>query len=290
MMTEHVFSLDAYTPPEMARRVETVGVSKANLDSATMFALAVLAGAFIALGANVATIAFTHNGLGYGVSRLLGGLVFSLGLILVIVGGAELFTGNNLIVMAWASGLVPTSRLLKNWAVVYFGNFVGGLGTAVGVYLSRQWTFDAYRVGATALTIANAKVHYDFLSAFALGVFCNALVCLAVWLCFSARTTTDKIVAIVPPITAFVAAGFEHSVANMYFVPMGLMLRDHPRVVEVAEHGLEALAELTWRSFLVNNLLPVTLGNLVGGTVMVAGVYWFIYLRHPPKDHVSPHE
>jgi formate/nitrite transporter len=289
-MTEHVFSLDAYTPPEMARRVETVGVSKANLDTATMFALAVLAGAFIALGANVATIAFTHNGLGYGVSRLLGGLVFSLGLILVIVGGAELFTGNNLIVMAWASGLVPTSRLLKNWAVVYFGNFVGGLGTAVGVYLSRQWTFDAYRVGATALTIANAKVQYDFLSAFALGAFCNALVCLAVWLCFSARTTTDKILAIVPPITAFVAAGFEHSVANMYFIPLGLWLRHQPLVVEMAGHGVEPLAGLTWRHFFVNNLLPVTLGNLVGGTVMVAGVYWFVYLRRHSKDYASPHE
>jgi formate transporter len=132
-MTEHMFSMDAYTPPEMARRVETVGVSKANLDTATMFALAVLAGAFIALGANVATIAFTQNGLGYGVSRLLGGLVFSLGLILVIVGGAELFTGNNLIAMAWASGLVPTSCLLKNWAIVYLGNFVGGLGTAISI-------------------------------------------------------------------------------------------------------------------------------------------------------------
>jgi formate transporter len=289
-MTEHVFSVDAYTPPEMARRVETVGVAKANLDPATMFALAVLAGAFIALGADVATIAFTHNGLGYGVSRLLGGLAFSLGLILVIVGGAELFTGNNLIFVAWASRLIPTSRLLKNWAIVYLGNFVGGLGTAVGVYLSRQWTFDAYQVGATALTIANAKVHYDFLSAFALGAFCSALVCLAVWLCFSARTTTDKIMAIVPPITAFVAAGFEHSVANMYFIPMGLLLRSHSQVVEVAGRSLEPLADLTWRGFLVNNLLPVTLGNLVGGTVMVAGVYWFVYLRRPPKDLASPHD
>jgi formate transporter len=289
-MTDHVFSLDAYTPPEMARRVETVGVAKANLDPATTFALAVLAGAFIALGANVATIALTHNGLGYGVSRLLGGLAFSLGLILVIVGGAELFTGNSLIVMAWASGLVPTSCLLKNWAIVYLGNFVGGLGTAVGVYLSRQWTFDAYRVGATALTIANAKAQYDFLAAFTLGAFCNALVCLAVWLCFSARTTTDKIMAIVPPITAFVAAGFEHSVANMYFIPLGLWLRYQPAVVEMTGHSLDQLAALTWRSFLVNNLLPVTLGNLVGGTVMVAGVYWFVYLRRPSKDHVSPHE
>jgi len=289
-MTEHLFSMDAYTPPEMARRVETAGVAKANLDAATMFALAVLAGAFIALGANVATVAFTENGLGYGVSRLLGGFVFSLGLILVIVGGAELFTGNNLIVMAWASGLVPTSRLLRNWAIVYLGNFVGALGTAAGVYLSRQWTFDAYHVGAAALNIAHAKVQYDFLSAFALGALCNALVCLAVWLCFSARTTTDKIVAIVPPITAFVAAGFEHSVANMYFIPLGLWLRDHPRVIEVAGHSLEPLAELTWRGFFVSNLLPVTLGNVLGGTIMVAAVYWFVYLRGSPKDDPSPHE
>ena len=160
---------------------------------------------------------------------------------------------------------------------------MGALGTAVGVYLSRQWTFDAYHVGATALTIANAKVQYDFLSAFALGAFCNALVCLAVWLCFSARTTTDKIVAIVPPITAFVAAGFEHSVANMYFIPIGLLLRGHQHVVEIAGQSVEQLANLTWSGFVVNNLVPVTLGNLFGGTVMVAAVYWFIYLRRVSK-------
>jgi formate/nitrite transporter len=290
-MTEYLFNMDAYTPPEMARRVETVGVSKANLDIATMFALAVLAGAFIALGANVATIAFTHNGLGYGVSRLLGGLVFSLGLILVIVGGAELFTGNNLMIMAWASGLLSTSRLLRNWLIVYIGNFVGGLGTALGVYVSRQWTFDAYHVGATALTIANAKVQYDFLAAFALGALCNALVCLAVWLCFSARTTADKILAIVPPITAFVAAGFEHSVANMYFIPIGLLLRHQSHVVEVAVAGLslQPLVDLTWCGFFLNNLLPVTLGNLFGGTVLVAAVYWFVYVRCPLKDRGGPH-
>lgn len=288
-MAEHEVSMDAYAPAEMARRVETAGVSKAGLDTATMFALAVLAGAFIGLGGNVATIAFTDNGLGYGVSRLLGGLAFSLGLILVIVGGAELFTGNNLIMMAWASRKLPTARLLRNWAIVYIGNFVGGLGTAVGVYVSRQWTFDAYHVGATALTIANTKVNYHFLSAFALGVFCNALVCLAVWLCFSARTTADKILAIVPPITAFVAAGFEHSIANMYFIPMGLLLRGHPQVLEVAGRSVEQLANLTWSGFVVNNLLPVTLGNLFGGTIMVAAVYWFVYLRCPAKGHESPH-
>jgi formate transporter len=289
-MTEHVFSVDAYAPAEMAQRVETVGVSKGYLDAATMFALAVLAGAFIALGANLATIALTNNGLGYGVSRLLAGVVFSLGLILVIVGGAELFTGNNLIIIAWASGKLSTSRLLRNWAIVYVGNFAGALSTAVGVYISRQWTFDAYHVGATALTIANAKVNYDFLSAFALGVFCNALVCLAVWLCFSARTTTDKILAIVPPITAFVAAGFEHSIANMYFIPMGLLLRDHQHVLEVAGRSVEQLANLTWSGFVVHNLFPVTLGNLFGGTIMVAAVYWFVYLRCPPKDQANPHD
>jgi formate transporter len=289
-MAEHVFSVDAYAPAEMAQRVETVGVSKGSLDAATLCALAVLAGAFIALGANLATIALTQSGLGYGVSRLLAGLVFSLGLILVIVGGAELFTGNNLLIMAWASGKLPTSRLLRNWAIVYVGNFAGGLGTAVGVYVSRQWTFDAYHVGATALTIAHAKVQYDFLSAFALGVFCNALVCLAVWLCFSARTTTDKIVAIVPPITAFVAAGFEHSIANMYFIPMGLLLRGHQPVLEVAGRNVEQLANLTWSGFVVHNLLPVTLGNLFGGTIMVAAVYWFVYLRCPTKDRAHPHD
>jgi formate/nitrite transporter len=256
----------------MAARVEAGGVAKANLDTATVLALAVLAGAFIALGANFATIVLTDTGLGYGLSRLAGGLVFSLGLILVLVGGAELFTGNILMVMAWASGKVSTPRLLRNWALVYAGNFMGALATAVGVYVSRQWAFAGYRVGATALMIAHTKVQYDFLAAFMLGVFCNALVCLAVWLSFSARTTTDKILAIVPPITAFVAVGFEHSIANMYFIPLGLWLRADARVLEMAGRAPEQFADLTWAGFFGSNLLPVTLGNLVGGGVLVAAV------------------
>jgi formate/nitrite transporter len=268
----------------MAARVEAGGVAKANLDVATILALAVLAGAFIALGANFATIVLTDTGLGYGLSRLAGGLVFSLGLILVLVGGAELFTGNILMVMAWASGKVSTLRLLRNWALVYAGNFIGALATAVGVYLSRQWAFNGYRVGATALDIAHTKVQYDFLAAFMLGVFCNALVCLAVWLSFSARTTTDKILAIIPPITAFVAVGFEHSIANMYFIPLGLWLRDNSRVLEMAGKAPEQFADLTWMEFFGSNLLPVTLGNLVGGGVLVAAVYWFVYLRRRPAN------
>jgi formate/nitrite transporter len=268
----------------MAARVEAGGVAKAHLDMATVLALAVLAGAFIALGANFATIVLTDTRVGYGLSRLAGGLVFSLGLILVLVGGAELFTGNILMVMAWASGKVSTLRLLRNWALVYAGNFIGALATAVGVYVSRQWALDGYRVGATALTIAHAKLQYRFLAAFMLGVFCNALVCLAVWLSFSARTTTDKILAIVPPITAFVAVGFEHSIANMYFIPLGLWVRADARVLEMASTAPEQFADLTWRGFVGRSLLPVTLGNLVGGGVLVAAVYWFVYLRRRPAN------
>lgn len=282
-MANNPIGIDAYAPAEMAERVESIGVKKATLDTATTFVLAVLAGAFIALGANLATLVWTDNGLGYGMSRLLGGVVFSLGLILVVVAGAELFTGNNLIVMAWASRKVRTLQLLRNWGIVYLGNFVGALATAYGIYLTHQWSFDSFKVGATALNIANTKVGLDFVPAFALGIFCNALVCLAVWLCFSARTTTDKILAIIPPIAAFVAAGFEHSVANMYFIPMGLLLRNEPQVLNAAGKTTEQLVNLTWVGFILNNLVPVTLGNIVGGGLMVAAVYWFVYLRHQPE-------
>jgi len=287
MSDTNLNALDAYAPGEMARRVQNVGVKKANLDAATTLALAVLAGAFIALGANFATVVWTDNGLGFGLSRLVGGVVFALGLILVIVGGAELFTGNNLIVMAWASHQVRTRQLARNWALVYIGNFIGAAATAVGIFLTRQWTLDGYQVGATMLNIANAKTSLEFMPALALGIFCNALVCLAVWLCFSARTTTDKILSIVPPIAAFVAAGFEHSIANMYFIPLGLMLRGEPAVLQAAGKTAEQLTNLTWRGFLFNNLLPVTLGNIIGGAVMVAAVYWFVYLRNESENRFS---
>jgi formate transporter len=286
MMEDHA-NFDAYAPVDIAARVEAVGVAKANLDTATVLMLAVLAGAFIALGANVATIVLTDPGLGYGLSRLAAGLVFSLGLILVLVGGAELFTGDILMVMAWASGKVSTPRLLRTWALVYAGNFIGALATAAGVYVSRQWTFAGYRVGATALMIANAKVQHEFLAACMLGVFCNALVCLAVWLSFSARTTTDKILAIIPPIAAFVAVGFEHSIANMYFIPLGLWLRGDSRLLEMAGKAPEQFADLTWMGFFGSNLLPVTLGNMVGGGVLVAAVYWFVYLRRRPDNRFA---
>ena len=218
------------------------------------------------------------EGLAYGVERLLGGVAFSLGLILVVVAGAELFTGNNLVVMAWASRLVSTGRFASNLGLVYLGNFVGALLTAGLMFVTKQYTFGGGAVGEEALRIAAAKVDLGFAQAVALGAFCNALVCLAVWLTFSARTTSDRILAIVPPIAAFVASGFEHSVANMYFVPLGLLVKGDEAWLSGMQ-GLPDMNGVTWSSFIVDNLLPVTIGNLIGGTIMVGALYWFVYLR-----------
>jgi formate transporter len=267
--------VDSLPPPEIARKAEDVGVVKAALPFATLFALAVLAGAFIAMGAVFATtVTAGGSELAFGVQRLLGGLAFSLGLVLVVLAGAELFTGNNLVVMAWASRRVSTGRLLFTWAVVYAGNFAGALATAGLMYLTRQYTFGGGAVGEQAVAIATAKVDLGFGQAVVLGAFCNALVCLAVWLTYGGRSVTDKILAIVGPIAAFVAAGFEHSVANMYFIPIGLFVHDGAGV-PLPPGGYD----LTWSAFLLDNLVPVTIGNVIGGTLMVGAVYWFVYLR-----------
>ena len=292
------FRIDALLPPEMATRAEYLGVRKAEMPFLKMFMLSVLAGAFISLGAIFATtvgaggmavastdgtVAF-NTGLPYGVTRLLMGFVFSLGLILVVVGGAELFTGNNLIVMAWANGKVTGRALLRNWVIVYLGNFVGSIGTVILMFLTRQYTFGANSVGITALKIGIAKSEFTFLQAIALGILCNALVCLAVWLTYSARSTLDKILAIIFPITAFVAAGFEHSIANMYFIPYALFIKDFdPEFVSTVGDKVAHLDLLTWQAFLFNNLIPVTIGNIIGGTMLVAAVYWAIFLR-PDKS------
>lgn len=266
-------TLDALPPAAVARKAEDLGVTKATMPAVDVFVLAVLAGAFIALGAAFATTVASGSDLPYGVTRLLTGLAFSLGLILVVVAGAELFTGNNLIVMAWASRRVSTAQLARNWAIVYVGNLVGALGTAFLVWGGDQYTFGGGAVGETALSIAEAKVGLGFGQAVALGILCNALVCLAVWLTYGARTTADKVLAIVPPITAFVAMGFEHSVANMYFLPVALLIEREGAVPDVP--GLD------WGSFLVENLVPVTIGNVIGGGLLVGAVYWFVYLRRP---------
>ena len=263
--------LDAYAPAQIAMRVREVGVTKATMPVLTMFALAVLAGAFIALGALFFTITMTTGTTGqptaFGLMRLAGGITFSLGLILVVVGGAELFTGNNLIAMAWASGRVTTQQVMKNWGWVYLGNLVGAVGTAVLVWLAGVHTMSDGAVGEMMVQIARSKIALDPVSALARGVLCNVLVCLAVWLCMGARSVTDKILATVFPITAFLACGFEHSVANMYFLPIGVALAA----------GTAAPLSVTGA---VSNLALVTLGNVLGGTVLVALVYWSVYLRN----------
>ncbi|MBU0494143.1 MAG: formate transporter FocA [Chloroflexi bacterium] len=284
--------IDAFPPVKMASRMEEVGVAKATLNIWTMFALAVLAGAFIGTGAIFATVVttgLTAAGVGYGIVKLLGGLVFCLGLVAVVVAGAELFTGNNLIVMAFASNKVTLMQLLRNWVIVYLGNFVGSILTAIVMLLTRQYMSANGALGANALTIANGKCSLDFVQAIALGIMCNALVCLAVWLCFSARSTTDKILAIIFPITAFVAAGFEHSIANMYFIPMGLLIQGFagPEFWTAIGKMPADYASLTWLNFFVANLLPVTIGNIIGGAGFVGLLYWFIYLRPQKKVEVK---
>jgi formate transporter len=270
--------MEALSPQEMAAKVEAAGIRKAALTFIPLFSLAVLAGAFIALGAMFATTTLAATStLPYGVARLLFGLVFCLGLILVVVAGAELFTGNNMIVMAWANRKISTWALLRNWLIVYVGNFVGSLGTAVLVFYSKQYTAGGGSVGEAALKIAVGKVDLGFVQAVALGILCNGLVCLAVWLTYSAHSVTDKILAIIFPVTAFVAAGFEHSIANMYFVPYALLIKAFDPAFVVA-HKID-LSSLTWGSFFIKNLIPVTLGNIIGGSVLVAAMYWFIFLR-----------
>ena len=264
---------DAYRPSQMAERVLAAGVEKAGLSTSHTIALAVLAGAFIALGAAFSIVVTASSTFPFGVTRALGGVAFSLGLILVVVAGAELFTGNNLIAMAWASRAIGTRAIFRNWVLVYFGNFLGSVGTAILVFWSGTWSMGSNSVGQNAVAIAASKVQLPPGEAFVRGVLCNALVCLAVWLCYSARNTSDKILAVVWPITAFVALGFEHSIANMYFIPLGILLRHQPAIGTGGE-----LQRLDF-SGLLGNLIPVTLGNIVGGTLLVAGVYWFIYLR-----------
>lgn len=271
-----IFESAAYSPAEIAAKVKTIGVTKARMPLVQMAMLGMLAGGFIGLGALYYTVVVSDANLGFAASRVLGGVVFSLGLILVIVAGAELFTGNNLLAMAWADGMISTREVARNWVVVYVANAAGAIGLAAVVYWSNHGAFNGGAVAQQYLKIAAAKTALPFMEALFKGLLCNVLVCLAVWLCMAGRTVTDKILAIIFPISAFVAAGFEHSVANMYFIALGIFLRG-----QVAAPAGTDLSTLDWSGFAAN-LVPVTLGNIVGGSLMVALVYHFIY-RSSPK-------
>jgi formate transporter len=261
---------DAYPPLEIAHRVERIGVVKARTNALTLLALAILAGAFISLGALFFTVVITKSTLGFGITRLIGGLSFCLGLILVVIAGAELFTGNNLIAMAWASKLIRTREVLRNWMLVYIGNVIGCLATVLLVIWSNVANLSDGAVAETAINIAKSKANLSFVEVFTRGILCNALVCMAVWLAIGARSVTDKILAIVFPITAFVTMGFEHSIANWFFLPFGYLLDTHDAISI---------------SGAIRNLVASTLGNIVGGTLLVSGVYWVAYLRNERVEH-----
>jgi len=277
-----MITVDNFSPQEIARLVESRGVGKAKAPTLTTLGLAVLAGAFIALGGVFATTIGTHSTLGFGPTRLLMGVAFATGLILVVVAGAELFTGNNLVVMSLVSRRITTMQLLRNWGLVFAGNLAGAISIVVMVFYSDWWSQDSYQVGGNALAIATGKVNLSFPEVFIRGVLANALVCLAVWLATSGRSLMDKIIAIIFPIAAFVAVGFEHSVANMYFIPLGYLLSNSPEALQAAGLTTEQVSRLNLPWFL-HNLSGATLGNIVGGGLMVGLVYYFIFLRKQPS-------
>lgn len=266
-----IFNLQAYSPAEIKEAVEKVGVKKANLPFLTSFMLAIVAGGGIGFGALYYTIVASDPTLSFATVRVLGGFVFTLGLALVLVGGAELFTGNNLIVMAWASGKVSTGTMLRNWVIVYFGNLLGALGLIVMVYFSHHLEMNEGRIGLSVLNTAAGKIRPDMVTLFFKGILCNVLVCAAVWLAYAGRSVTDKMIAVILPLSAFIAAGFEHCVANMYFLPLAWLL------VQTGHAPANFDASLITISGIVHNLVPVTLGNIVGGAGLVGAVYWTIY-------------
>jgi formate/nitrite transporter len=276
-----VFGFDAYSPEQIANRVEESGVAKARLPLLTTAMLGLLAGGFIAIGSLYYTIVASDATLGFAATRVLGGVVFSVGLMLVVVAGGELFTGNNLLAMAWVDGKISTRELFRNWSVALAANAAGAAGVAFLVVYSGYAEMNGGAVGATAVKIAAAKTSLPFWRAFVAGILCNILVCMAVWLSLAGRSVVDKAVAVVLPISAFVAAGFEHSVANMYFIPLGIFLRDAVDATHIA--GIESV---TWAGY-ARNLVPVTLGNIVGGSGLVALVYFVIYRLAPRRDRSS---
>jgi formate/nitrite transporter len=270
---------DALLPPEMAARAEEVGAKKTSGPWAVALVLGVIGGAFIALGAAFSlVVAAGGAGVPYGLHRLLVGLAFSLGLVMVVVAGAELFTGNSLLVMAWLGRRISLGSLLRNWGIVYVGNLLGACGIAGLLVYAGFLRAGGGQVAAALVESARAKLTLGFVQAIALGVLCNLLVCLAVWMSYSARSTVDRIASVVGPVAAFAAAGFEHSVANMFTLPLALM---------AGRSGAPGGLAATVTDVLLVNLLPVTLGNILGGGVCVGAVYWFVYARSSISSSTS---
>ncbi len=276
-MSDFAKYVDAFTPAEVAKKVKTLGVSKANMPFLQLLVLSMMAGAFISFGAMYYTVAMTHPAEAYGAAKMLGGLAFSLGFILVVIAGGELFTGNNLIVMALAKRQITYLCVLKNWSLVYLGNALGAFITVYLVFASGFLDGAHHAVGVTALKVGLAKVDLTTSEAFVRGIFCNALVCLASWMVYASRTVMDKVFAVIFPISAFVAMGFEHCIANMFMIPLAIVASLDSEIVALSGLSAEALQNLTISGF-ISNLIPVTLGNIFGGSVMVGMSLYMVYL------------
>lgn len=275
-------SFDALLPPDMAKKAEDVGVAKATKDSLTTFFLAMTAGAFIGIAFIFYTVVTTGAAsMPFGMAKLVGGICFSMGLMLVVICGGELFTSTVLTVVAKASNKISWGQLAKNWGIVYFGNFAGAIALVGIMLVTEHYTNAASQVGINYLNIAQHKLHHHFWQAVALGIMCNVMVCLAVWMTFGARSATDKMLAVILPVAMFVAAGFEHSIANMYEIPMAIGILANADAGFWQAAGVEAskYADLTWANFIINNLIPVTIGNIIGGGLLVGLTYWVIYRR-----------
>jgi formate transporter len=276
-LADNDINFDDYAPADIAKRVEAAGIKKADLPFWSVALLSILAGSFIAIGCIFYILVTFDSTLPSGITRLIGGLVFCIGLVLVVVAGAELFTGNNLIVMGVASRVVRLSQLLKNWAIVYIGNFIGSMFVVLLMFYTNIWKTGSFGYAAKAVIIAAGKVNLTFVEGLTRGILCNALVCLAIWMCFGSRQIISKIAAIIFPITAFIALGFEHSIANMFYLPFGIILKRNPQVIEAV---LKISPDLNLNHLTVygalGNILSVTLGNIIGGAVMVGLIYWII--------------
>ncbi|MEZ9655018.1 formate transporter FocA [Vibrio splendidus] len=273
---------DSLLPPQMAERAADIGVGKATKDPTKSFLLAISAGIHIGIAFVFYTIVTTGAGdLPWGITRVLGGLAFSLGLILVVVTGGELFTSSVLTLVARASGKISWGTLVKNWATVYIGNLIGALLLVACMLLTKQYMFDHGQVGLNAMAISQHKMHHGFIQAIALGIMCNVLVCIAVWMTFSGRTLTDKITVLILPVAMFVSSGFEHCIANMFQVPLAIGIKTFAPAEFWTMTGANPAdyVDLNMMDFLMNNLLPVTIGNIIGGGIFVGMWYWLIYLR-----------
>lgn len=281
-------------PAEIAEITVETGRKKANLNTSSQLLLGVLAGAFIAFasqGSNMAAFNLFSDPSTYGLGKALAGSIFGTGLMLVILAGGELFTGNTLMISAVMMKKIRLDQMLKNWVVVYAGNFIGSMLIAYMIVNAGLLNSGANDLGGQTIKIAAYKVNLPFVSAFYLGIMCNWLVCLAVWLSYGAKDMAGKILAIFFPIWLFITSGFEHSIANMYYIPAGIFAKNNADWAAASHLSAEVLNTLTWKNFLMHNLLPVTLGNIVGGVVFVGGIYWFVYLRkakeEPQKNPLS---